>query len=163
MFRVISLPPFRAAASPVDKHWDFSPTGILGQFGKYFSAITPSARDSFAPRDFLYYDEQRGGAVWMYALSEDIDEGGNEIIDFDGGIYLTYTFRDGDDKMRNQMHDEAMKYIEDSGLYALDTRPNHYGMGHIITPPEVIAAQGWAQMEAFIPIKLKNRSTCHEE
>ena len=28
-------------------------------------------------------------------------------------------------------------------------------MGRIITPPEIIAAQGWAQMEAFIPIKLK--------
>jgi len=28
-------------------------------------------------------------------------------------------------------------------------------MGHIITPPEIIKAQGWAQMENFIPIKLK--------
>ena len=37
----------------------------------------------------------------------------------------------------------------------LDVRPDHYSMGHIITPPEIIQAQGWAQMEAFIPVKLR--------
>ena len=42
-----------------------------------------------------------------------------------------------------------------SPVLELDVRPGHLSMGHIITPPEVIAAQGWAQMEAFIPVKLK--------
>jgi hypothetical protein len=32
-----------------------------------------------------------------------------------------------------------------------------YAMGHIITPAEVIKAQGWAQMETFIPVRLKNK------
>ena len=49
---------------------------------EYFSAIKPSARDSFLPRDFLYFDEEKQGMVWMWALCEDMNDGGNEIIDF---------------------------------------------------------------------------------
>lgn len=33
-----------------------------------------------------------------------------------------------------------------------DTRP---AMGHIITPPEVQRALGYAQMETFLPIRVK--------
>ena len=48
-----------------------------------------------------------------------------------------------------------MEFAKSSEIFDLDERRGHYSMGHIITPPEVIAAQGWAQMEAFIPVKLK--------
>ena len=51
-FRIISLPPFRAASSGLVTDFDFSPSGALGKFDEYFSAITPSPRDSFMPRDF---------------------------------------------------------------------------------------------------------------
>lgn len=67
-FRVISLPAFKAASSAVDVNFDFSPTGILGKFNDYFSAIRPSARDSIRPRDFLYFDEEKQGMIWMWAL-----------------------------------------------------------------------------------------------
>lgn len=40
-------------------------------------------------------------------------------------------------------------------LFELDLRSDHYGMGHIITPPEVIEAQGFALMDVFIPLKRK--------
>jgi len=40
-FRIISLPPFKAATSGVDKNFDFSADGILGKFDAYFSAIKP--------------------------------------------------------------------------------------------------------------------------
>ncbi|MBU5425546.1 GyrI-like domain-containing protein [Tissierella pigra] len=155
-FRIISLPAFKAASSGVDKNFDFSPSGILGKFNDYFSIIKPSDRDSFLPRDFLCFDEEKQGLIWIFALSEDIDSGGNEVIDFDGGLYLTYAYKDGDDDIRTKLYNEALKYIEESEVFELDIRPNHYSMGHIITPPEVIEAQGWAQMEAFIPIKLKD-------
>lgn len=46
-FRIISLPPFKAATSGVDKDFDFSSEGILGKFDAYFSTIVPSDRDSF--------------------------------------------------------------------------------------------------------------------
>lgn len=153
-FRIISLPPFKAATYGVDTSFDFSPDGKLGKFDAYFSSIQPSDRDSFMPRDFLYYDEEKQGMAWIWALCDGMDDGGNEIVDFDGGYYLTYSYKDGDDAESGRLHDEAMKYIESSGIFALDSRSGHYAMGHIITPAKVIKAQGWAQMETFIPIKL---------
>lgn len=155
-FRLISLPPFKAASSGVDINFDFSPNGILGKFNEYFSVIKPSDRDSFLPRDFLYFDEETQGMVWMWALSEEMDAGENEVIDFDGGYYLTYSYRDGDEEANKKLYGEALKYIEDSEILKLDVRSNHYAMGHIITPAEIIKAQGWAQMETFITIKLKD-------
>jgi hypothetical protein len=157
-FRIVSLPPFRAATSGVDKEFDLSEAGILGRFDRYFSAITPSPRDNFMPRDFLFYDEEKKGMVWWWALSEGMDPGGNDVVDFDGGYYLTYVHRDGDEQANDRLYREALDHIAKSGFLDLDIRANHYAMGHIITPPEIIRAQGWAQMEAFIPVRLKRPS-----
>ena len=140
-FRIVSLPPFQAASSGLVKDFDFSPEGTLGKFNDYFSAITPSPRDSFMPRDFLCFDGEAGGMVWLYAISEGMDDGGWETVDCEGGCYVTAA------------------YIEASDVLELDIRPGRLSMGHIITPPEVIAAQGWAQMEAFIPVKLKKETS----
>lgn len=158
-FRIVSLPPFQAASSGVVRDFDFSPAGALGRFNEYFSAITPSPRDSFMPRDFLCFDGESQGAVWLYALSEGMDCGGYEVVNCEGGFYITYTYRDGDEEANHRLYQEAAAYIEASEVLALDVRPGHLAMGHIITPPEVIAAQGWAQMEVFIPIKLKKEET----
>jgi len=156
-FRVISLPAFKAASSGVDQNFDFSPEGVLGKFEAYFTAIEPSARDSFRPRDFLYYDEEKKGMVWIWALSGDMDSGGNEVFDFDGGCYLTYAYRDGDEETNRKLYREALEYIGQSEVLELDVRPGHYSMGHIITPEEVADAQGWSQMETFIPVKVKRK------
>jgi len=48
-FRIVSLPPFKAASSGVDKNFDFSAEGILGKFDAYFSDIKPLPRDDFMP------------------------------------------------------------------------------------------------------------------
>lgn len=154
-FRIISLPPFRAASSGADAAMDFSETGPLGKFDRYFSAIRPAPRDDFMPRDFLFYDAERKGFVWWWALSEGMDDGGNPIEEFDGGLYLTYVYRDGDEEEGGKRYRAALSYIADSGIFEVDERPGHYAMGHIITPRAVIDRQGWAQMETFIPIKLK--------
>lgn len=156
-FRVISLPAFKAASSGVDKNFDFSSNGILGKFDMYFSSIVPPNRDNFLPRDFLFYDEEKQGMIWWWALTEDMYNGGFEVVDFDGGYYLTYAYKDGDEEINKKLYEEALKYIEQSEVFEIDVRPNHYAMGHIITPAEIIKAQGWAQMETFIPIKLKNK------
>lgn len=153
-FRIISLPPFKAASSGVDKDFDVSEEGILGKFDLYFSKIQPLARDSFMPRDFLFYDNEKQGFVWWWALADGMDDGGNEVIDFEGGLYLTYAYKDGDDEEGARLYQQASNYIKESSVYELDERHNHYSMGHIITPQNVIAVQGWAQMETFIPIKL---------
>lgn len=154
-FRIISLPPFKAASSGVDKEFDFSSYGILGKFDKYFSTIKPSERDSFMARDFLFFDEEKQGMVWWWALSEDMDDGGNEVVDFEGGYYITYVYKDGDEETNGKLYNQALEYIKKSDIFELDIRQNHYAMGHIITPSEIIKVQGWAQMETFIPVKLK--------
>lgn len=50
------------------------------------------------PRDFLYYNEEKSGLVWVWALTEDMADGGNEVVSFDGGYYLTYAYVDGDEE-----------------------------------------------------------------
>jgi len=156
IFRIIELPPFKAASSGVDKTFDFSPEGILGSFAaKCFQ--TPAPRDAFMPRDFLYYDHENQGMVWLWALSPDLDSCGYETVDFEGGYYLTYAYRDGDEAEGARLHEEAMTFIADSGIFTLDERPGHYTMGHIITPQAIIGRQGWSQMETFVPIKLIDR------
>jgi hypothetical protein len=157
-FRIISLPPFKAASSGVDKEFNFSLNSILGKFDKYFSAIKPSERDSFMPRDFLFFDEEKQGMVWWWALSEDMDDGRNEVVDFEGGYYITFVNKDGDEETNGRLYNQALEYIKNSDIFQLDIRQNHYAMGHIITPSEIIKAQGWAQMETFIPVKLKATS-----
>lgn len=154
-FRIIELPPFEAVSSGVDTGFDFSGNGRLGKFSKYFSAIKPSPKDSFMPRDFLFYDKEKNGLVWWWALAEGMDDGGFEHVAFDGGYYLCYNYVDHDEKTNNRLYGEALKYIGDSGVFELDERPAHYSMGHIITPVAVAEKQGFAVMEAFIPVRIK--------
>ena len=150
-FRIVSLPPFQAASSGLVKDFDFSPEGTLGKFNDYFSAITPSPRDSFMPRDFLCFDGEAGGMVWLYAISEGMDDGGWETVDCEGGCYVTYTYRDGDEEANARLYQEAAAYIEASDVLELDIRPGRLSMGHIITPPEIIAAQGWPRWRRSFP------------
>lgn len=153
-FRIISLPPFKAVTSGVDKTCDFSENGVLGKFNTYFSELSTKSQDSFVPRDFLYFDEARGGMVWIYALTDYMEPQEYQTFDFDGGFYVTYHYTDGDNKENERLYKEALEWIEQSEIFILDKRENHYSMGHIITPQEIISAQGWAQMEAFVPVKI---------
>lgn len=155
-FRMIELPSFKAASSGPDPDFDFSEQGVLGKFDAFFSKITSSPRDSFMPRDFLYFDPSKGGMVWIYALSEGMEAEGQEVIDFSGGYYLTYAYKDGDEEAGQRLFEEARKYIEAHDQLELDVSDSRFLMGHIITPKEIIEQQGWAQMESFIPIKLLN-------
>lgn len=154
-FRITYIPPFKAAISQPDPTFDFTETGILGKFDAYFSKLVPGHRDSFTPRDYLYYDVKKDGLVWMYALTEEMDQGEYETIDFEGGYYLSYHYKDGDNEANGILYKEANDYITSSSHFALDIRENHYPMGHIITPKEIIDVQGWAQMVTYIPIKVK--------
>lgn len=157
-FRIISLPPFTAVTSGPDPACDFSPEGVLGKFNEYFSSIKPSPRDSFMPRDFLFFNAQKQALEWWYAIEDYMPDGGYEKVAFDGGFYLTYFYWDHDEEENRRLYQEALQYIGDSDILELDERPGHYSMGHIITPPEIIRAQGKGTMEAFVPVRLKDLS-----
>lgn len=154
-FRIVHLPPFTAATSGADCDMDFSESGKLGKFNKYFSSVKIQPRDDFSPRDFLFFNKDKGGFEWWWALTDDISDGGFEHIRFDGGYYLTYFYKDGDGEENDRLYSAAMKFIADSEIFELDERPNHYAMGHIISDDALIGAMGFAQMETFIPVKLK--------
>ena len=154
-FRIVSLPPFRALTSGPDPDADFTPAGRPGRFDAHVSTSRPTPRDSFLPRDFLFFDEEQQALVWWYALVDDMPTGGYAVVDFDGGLYLTYVYRDGDDSGNGLLYRAALAHIATSPIYETDIRPNHYPMGHVITPPRLILAQGFAQMETYIPIRLR--------
>lgn len=155
IFRIVYLPAFKAVSSGVDANFDFSENGVLGKFDKFFSAIKVKEQNNFMPRDFLFFDEEKKGMVWWWALTEETNPKGYETVDFEGGYYLTYVFKDGDEKQNQKLYNEAIEYIKSSNVLMLDSRKNHYPMGHIITPQKIIDAQGWAQMEVYVPVKLK--------
>ncbi len=154
-FRLIELPAFTAVSSGVDTSFCFEGEGRLGRFNAYFSALRPSPRDSFMPRDFLFFDKEQNGLVWWWALAEGMDDGGFAHVDFEGGLYLCYNYVDHDEETNRRLYGEALTYIADSAAFELDERPGHYSMGHIITPPAAIKKQGFAVMEAFVPVRLK--------
>lgn len=157
-FRIVMLPPFTAATSGVTSEYDFSPQGVLGKFNDWFSTLQPLPKDNFRPRDFLCWNKEAGGVEWWYALAEGMDAGGFQTLQFEGGCYLTYAYMDQDEEENARLYEAAMQFIADSGKFELDERPGRYSMGHIITPPEITDACGFAQMEAFLPIRLKKRN-----
>lgn len=156
-YKIVYVPPFKAVSSGLDKEFDFSEDGILGKFNNYFSKLKPKSEDNFSPRDYLYYDSKNQGMVWIYALTDYMNTEGFETFDFDGGNYLIYEYIDGDDERREELYNIAMDWIKSNDKIELDERENHYSMGHIITPRDIIDALGHAYMRAYIPVKIKNR------
>lgn len=97
-----------------------------------------------------------GGMFWLYALTNEQDAGDFEVVDFEGGLFLTYVYEDRDKAASQRLFNEAKKYIESLAYLELDISEKRLMMGHIITPQEIVEEQGWAQMESFIPVKLLN-------
>lgn len=155
-FRMIELPSFKAVSSGVDTNVDFSDQGILGKFNAYFSKLSPRPENSFMPRDFLMFDHSKGGMVWLYALTDELETDGYDIVDFVGGYFLTYVYKDGDEIAGQELFKKAKEFIAHSAHLEFDISENRPMMGHIITPKKIIEEQGWAQMESFIPIRLLN-------
>ncbi len=153
-YRVVSIPPFKAVYSAVDKEFDFSDEGRLGKFNAFFSAIAVQPENAFTPRDYLYYDKKQGGLIWMFASFDTLDTKEFPLMDFDGGLYVTYFYIDGDQAENERLYQEAIAWIADSDMFVLDERDNHYAMGHIITPPLITQRFGVAQMECFIPVRV---------
>lgn len=94
--------------------------------------------------------------LWLYALTDEQDAGDFEVVDFEGGLFLTYVYEDGDEVASQRLFSEAKEYIESLTYLELDISEKRLMMGHIITPQEIVEKQGWAQMESFIPVKLLN-------
>lgn len=121
--------------------------GMLEKFSAWFSGFP---RTMF-PRDFLWYDEERGGFVWYYlyeegmAVPEDFS-----IVDFPGGLYAVATDMDGkeDADALTVIHDFIGAkdcFVEDHSRVCL---------GNITTPPAAAKAMGYEQMDYYVPIRI---------
>lgn len=126
-----------------------------GMFGdaaiEEFSSWMETLPRTMFPRDFLWFDESRGGFVWYYMHHDGLAvPDGFDIVDFPGGLYAVASGIDGEDNA------EAMnaidRFIQVSGCFAPD--PARRQLGNVITPPEAQKAMGYSQMDYYTPIKV---------
>lgn len=158
--RIVRLPACKMASSGWAGDGDpFADGGVLRRFDKWWSAAN-AARvgvKDFAPRDFLWFDREKGKLVWYYALPDGmIDTGGFDVVDYEGGLYAARVSKDGDEADAMRVYDGIKEWVAESGCFELDEYPGHYDMCNVITPPEAAAVLGYHQLEIYVPIKIKD-------
>lgn len=127
----------------------------LEDFDVWFSKVDKERKDQFFPRDFMWWDSENKKLVWYYILGEHItNTEGFETIDFEGGLYAAAISRDQDDKDGERVFCAIKDWVQNSGVFALDERPNHSTMFHVITPDEAYEVMGYRQLDLFVPIKV---------
>jgi len=117
------------------------------------------------PRDFMPFNDDTGKSFWVYSiLNIDISKfntEGFEVIDFEGGLYATAITCDPDDNQSE--YDKAVQELKDwvtkSNSFEFDFRPGRQFMTQMPAADDdaLRSALGYAQMEIFIPIKIKNK------
>lgn len=97
--RIVELPGCKMASSGCGTGPDqWADDGLLRRFNVWWSTLDKKRADKFFPRDFMWYDREKDGLVWYYAIPEDItDTAGFEIVDFAGGLYAVAVYKDDDD------------------------------------------------------------------
>lgn len=126
-----------------------------GMFGdaamdEFSSWMDTLPRTAF-PRDFLWFDEERGGFVWYYMYHDGLAVPDTfEVVDFPGGLYAVACDVDGESN--EDAIDAIRRFIQDKDCFVEDTERKQ--LGNVITPPTVQKAMGYSQMEYYMPIKL---------
>lgn len=144
--RIYEMPACRMAVSPCGMFGD----GVLEPFAQWFSSLP---RTMF-PRDFLSFDERRGGFVWFYMTGDGVEEPRQfEAVDFPGGLYAVATDVDGRDNAQAMAAIHA--FINEKGCFEVDG--SRVYLGNIITPPAVAQAMGYNQMDYYVPIRIKEK------
>lgn len=147
--RVISLPACKMVSSGFGNFDEDNFT----RFDQWFSKLPIQPFEM--PKDFLWFDPEKGKLVWWYVYSEAMDTQDFPIEEFDGGFYVAAVSKDGDDEDGNRVYDGIKKWIAESKTFELDERPNHYTMSHIITTPQARETLGFDQLEILVPVKKK--------
>ena len=145
--RLVSLPACKMVSSGLGNFDEDN----FERFDQWFSKFPSNPFEM--PKDFLWYDPEKNSSVWWYVYSDGIDPEGFFIDEFDGGLYAAAVCKDGDDEDGNRVYNGIKKWIEDSQIFELDERPNHYTMSHIVTSPEAQETLGYAQLEILVPVK----------
>ena len=126
-----------------------------GMFGdaamEAFSGWMETLPRTTFPRDFLWFDEKRGGFVWYYMHHDGLSvPEAFDIVDFPGGLYAVACDVDGEPN-ENAIN-IIRRFIRDNGRFVEDTA--RHQLGNVITPPAAQEAMGYSQMDYYIPIKI---------
>lgn len=120
----------------------------LEEFNNWFSSLP---RPIF-PKDFLWYDESRGGFVWYYLYDEGLEVPESfQLVDFPGGLYAVCSGVDGQDNA--DVMQAVKEFIQVNEGFTEDFKRQH--LGNIITSPAATQIMGYTQMDYYIPIKKK--------
>lgn len=145
--RIIEIPNCKMVASKPGAFGD----GNLETFDTWFSSFP----EPTFPKDFLTYDHQKQGFVWLYLYDEKmIVPDLFEIIDFIGGLYIVASGIDGesDEIPKKAIND----YLEKSEEFEYDDQ--RLQLGNVTTPKSAQEVLGYALMDYYVPIKKKVNS-----
>jgi hypothetical protein len=149
--RIIQIPKCKMVSSG----YGFFGDDNFNKFDEWFSKLSNNGDYTWEiPKDFAWYDPEKEAMIWWYVKpGDDIDTLNFEIVDFEGGLYVTAVSRDGDDEDGNRVYTGIKKWIEKSDILELDERPGHYTMYHVITPSSIKEELGFQQLEILVPVK----------
>lgn len=123
-------------------------------FNKFSESILKKQCDLF-PHDFMWFESKSGKMVWYYVLmNKSIDANDFETIEFAGGLYASAVAKDGDDVDWELVYNTIKEWIEQSGCFELDESEEHQTMFNMPLP-RTKEIMGYAQLEIFVPIKVK--------
>ncbi len=69
-------------------------------------------------------------------------------------MYVVATANEEDATDLYEVTGNMVQWIQDSGIYEMDDRPGHRGMGHMVGGSNVQRSLGFGQQEIFFPVKL---------
>lgn len=142
--RVYEIPACKMVSSQCGMYGD----GKLERFEEWFSSLPKTI---MFPRDFLWYDSERGGFVWYHMYSEGMEVPEEfDIVDFPGGLYVVATDIDGHDN--SEAKNAIKNFIKEKECFEEDTSRTE--LGSIISPPSANEAMGYSQMDYYVPIKI---------
>jgi len=124
-----------------------------------FSKVLEKYNKDIFPRDFLSYNPQTDKMIWYVSVNnldaKTIDTNGFEIVDFKSGFYAVATAVDTDDNPASlgQTQQEIEEWVRQSSYFELDL-VNRQRLTSM-PAPQTKQIMGYAQLEVFVPIKVK--------
>lgn len=152
--RIIELPAVRMARSGASD---------LAMFDKWWSALDAQDKHKFRPKDFMWWNPELNCDEWLYAVPEGLtDTRGYEVFDFPGGLYAVTACKDDNAEIERTFK-LIQAWIADSAVFEESTATNdpqiRYAMGHVITPKNAKETLGYHQLDLFVPIVDRRRSS----
>lgn len=149
--RIMSLP----ACKMVSSGYGFFGEEKFDRFSEWFGKFSNNGEYIWEmPKDFAWYDPEKGATLWWFVKPDyDVDIQDFDIVDFEGGLYVTAVSRDDDDADGGRVYAGIKKWIEKSDMLELDERTGHQTMYHVVTPKRIKEEFGFHQLEILVPVK----------